>query len=278
MQLSWRLLMKNNEPEIHKLSEDLEEDIKAVFSNYIIPNEKNLKIYHYTTLKALKGIIENNQLWLTNTMYQNDRYESYDYVNQSIETFNNLDFGNKENYINELIKNYEHNNLKNKEYNYMKYDNPNLAHKNASHFVFSTCNKKNYIPMWNYYSENCGVCIEFDQSELANFFKEAIGEKNKEDIPFGCYICIYDNNKKQELIKQCLELSQKEMNNEEKWYYIKYWNTMLTYAYIFKDDDFKYELETKTVRPGDRRQVVIDSMVRHYQSLNLNLPQITKDL
>lgn len=32
-------------------------------------------VYHYTNAKALRGIIANNELWLSNTLFVNDRTE-----------------------------------------------------------------------------------------------------------------------------------------------------------------------------------------------------------
>jgi hypothetical protein len=43
--------------------------------------ESGAKLYHYTTIKTLQGILENNELWLGNTASMNDKSEIIHFLN-----------------------------------------------------------------------------------------------------------------------------------------------------------------------------------------------------
>lgn len=69
-----------NERELRRMLDDF----NALQGTSVFPEFKAKKIFHYTTLAALKGILESRQLWATDVEYMNDSSE-YVYAEQLIE-------------------------------------------------------------------------------------------------------------------------------------------------------------------------------------------------
>ena len=204
-------------------------------------------------------------------MYQNDKFESVDYYSTLLEIVKEIAVKNKEielaMYYYEVLEKLVEGRFINKEKkSYADIDIPDYAYNDAGYFVFSTCLEKNYIPMWNYYSENSGVCVEFDEKELYNFFKKATDCCKEDKMLFELYNCIYDEKEKKKLLETCINIVKNEMirysvKKEEKSMYIyvaKFLGSMLKYAYMFKDKGFKYENERRFVFKMDSNLVYED--------------------
>ena len=111
------------------------------------PNKIPKVFYHYTSIEAFKGIINNKKLWLTNSKYFNDPSE--------------VDYGF--NYISKQIPNQFKNNqyLKDSFNTWKSSFDANLEHR------YVCCFSKNYdyLPLWSMYTGNKGLCIEFERND-----------------------------------------------------------------------------------------------------------------
>ena len=117
------------------------------YSDSLSPPDKISKVfYHYTSIEAFKGIINNKKLWLTNSKYFNDPSE--------------VDYGF--NYISKQIPNQFKNNLYLEDsFNAWKsrFD-AKLEHR----YVFCFSKKYDDLPLWSMYTGNKGICIEFKRN------------------------------------------------------------------------------------------------------------------
>lgn len=111
------------------------------------PNKIPKVFYHYTSIEAFQGIINNKKLWLTNSKYFNDPSE--------------VDYGF--NYISKQIPNQFKNNqyLKDSFNTWKSSFDANLEHR------YVCCFSKNYdyLPLWSMYTGNKGLCIEFERND-----------------------------------------------------------------------------------------------------------------
>jgi hypothetical protein len=96
------------------------------------------------------------------------------------------------------------------------------------------------------------VCIEFDAKELDKLFENAITNagSSKKDT----YSCIYDENEKNEILKKCIDVYKTDFKPQDLGK-SKFWNAMLDYSYMFKDEIFKYENEIRFVIRLDSKYV-----------------------
>lgn len=137
---------------------DLEKDFNKEIKNVCIFQGCPDKLYHYTTLKGLQGIVESKKMWLTRIDALNDMTE--------VQHFHTLlkdvikISGSKELFFEDLINELEN---KSDEIYYPK--NPRERKKGDSFlfykeiFICSFSNCKDSLDMWKYYSKGDGVCI-----------------------------------------------------------------------------------------------------------------------
>ncbi len=109
-----------------------------------------MKIFHYTDLNGLKGIVGDNSFWATNVYFLNDERElrhGIDCLNHSLGYLNeDLD----EDVIG-LIRS---------EIN--KFDMFNANHQ----YNISFCQEPDLLSQWRGYGASQGVCLEFDSDDL----------------------------------------------------------------------------------------------------------------
>ena len=109
-----------------------------------------MKIYHYTDLNGLKGIIESGSLWATHFSFLNDS-------NELIHGMNCL--GNALQYLRDDF------NPKT-----LKFIEQALTHfrmHRAAHvYNLSFCLEPDLLSQWRGYGSSQGVCLEFDDEEL----------------------------------------------------------------------------------------------------------------
>lgn len=115
-----------------------------------------MAIYHYTDLNGLKGIVESNTLWATNIYFLNDREEFH----HGYKCFlNALDYIDKEYYFDGMREQIQ----------------SMLDHfiKNQGQHIYSIsfCSIADQLSQWRGYGRQQGVCIEFDEYELAEALK-----------------------------------------------------------------------------------------------------------
>jgi uncharacterized protein (UPF0335 family) len=116
---------------------EINDKIKSVFNEYLSQNYN--VTYHFTSISALKDIVENKTLRLTNSQYLNDRNEFVDYLHSQKILLQNL----KEEFYNEFYIEIEE-----------KYEEEIIAHtkfkniyQHASYFIFSTSSSEKAVPM-----------------------------------------------------------------------------------------------------------------------------------
>lgn len=126
-----------------------------------------MAIYHYTDLNGLKGIVESNTLWATNIYFLNDREEFY----HGYKCFlNALDYIDKPYYIDgmrELVQSM-------------------LDHfiKNEGQHIYSIsfCSIADQLSQWRGYGRQQGVCVEFDEHELADVLEHHNYDMSNENV------------------------------------------------------------------------------------------------
>lgn len=110
------------------------------------------KIYHYTDLNGLKGIVENHCLWATNLSFLNDEEEMHHGFTA---------FENALKHLNEDLSEKSIKILRN-----------TLAghrlHQARHNYNISFCQKPDLLSQWRGYAATQGVCLEFDSEELEN--------------------------------------------------------------------------------------------------------------
>lgn len=119
---------------------------------------KNKTLFHYTDFNGLKGIIENQNFFATNSSFLNDKKE-YSY---GIDIFINSA---------EKIKSSSRSNIERRLINdFIEL----IKHKNIStHYVTSFSSKGDLLSQWRAYANNGkGISIGFDAVKLNNSFKD----------------------------------------------------------------------------------------------------------
>lgn len=138
----------------------LEEIIKTAENDY------GKTLYHYTSLQALKGILENKEFWLGNASNMNDKSELLDFINRICKAVLQIK-GTNNPFVMETINKIKQ--LENKDYPFVMC---------LSHFRDSKSDEREKTfedaSMWERYADNAqGVCIKFD---LKTFYELFYGE------------------------------------------------------------------------------------------------------
>lgn len=198
------------------------------FNNLKIELNNNYdgSLYHYTSLPAFESIIHNKTLRFSNRHYLND-YSEGKYV---------LDLCIK--HIDEICPdddtykakfNAECNDLKGKM-------EGNIF--NAYIACFST--KKDSLIMWNYYSQNGGLCLEFDNKTIIdNMYNKLTLQKkdseNKTQFIFQYGLVIYDEKRQVEIIKNIVDsfYNKSNQSSRNEWMYCTI-QKVLFYGSFFK--------------------------------------------
>ncbi|TPV33642.1 DUF2971 domain-containing protein [Pantoea anthophila] len=110
------------------------------------------KIYHYTDLNGLKGIVENHCLWATNVHFLNDEEE----MNHGITAFENA-----LKHLNEDLSEKSISILRNTLYGHQLF-------RGKHNYNISFCQNSDLLSQWRGYAASQGVCLEFDSEELEN--------------------------------------------------------------------------------------------------------------
>lgn len=109
-----------------------------------------MKIFHYTDLHGLKGIIESNSLWATHFSFLNDSNELIHGMNcleNALQYLQN-DFSPKTlQFIQQALTHFK-------------------MHRAAHVYNISFCLQPDLLSQWRGYGSTQGVCLEFDDAEL----------------------------------------------------------------------------------------------------------------
>ena len=114
-----------------------------------------MKIYHYTDLNGLKGIIESGSLWATHFSFLNDSNELTHGMNclENALQYLREDFNPKTlKFIEQALTHFR-------------------MHRAAHVYNLSFCLEPDLLSQWRGYGSSQGVCLEFDDDELVASLK-----------------------------------------------------------------------------------------------------------
>ena len=142
------------------------------------------KIYHYTTVSGIRGIIENSEFWVTKSDFLNDRLE----FKYSIEILKEV----AELYI-------KNTNIKEK---FMQYVTDEFDRLNndmdgilTGYYVLSFSKIQDSMLLWSEYSDFMGYCIEFDFEKFKLSTKEKVSWDGE---------VIYNRKEQEKIVKETL--------------------------------------------------------------------------
>lgn len=150
-------------------------------------------IYHYTSAKGLKGILENKCIWATDNRFLNDPTEikySQEILLKSIVSIEDLK--NDKETVDSIIKEYVY---------YPKY---NI-------YLISFCENNDSVSMWNYYAESNGFSLEIEKEKLIKELKVIGDTKEITDVKYYFGKVIY--NKKDQIDKIQKTLKKHVLDN-----------------------------------------------------------------
>jgi len=135
--LKKRSILSDREKQIEQLK-----TLMKAFADTLSDDEV---IYHYTSAEGLRGIIESNEIWLTNTAFVNDTTEGK-ILQKSANLFGDTDFSNS--YVEAKWKTF---------IRWPSEDN--------NHYMISFSRKRNSLEQWRAYGS---FCIGFEAKKLVN--------------------------------------------------------------------------------------------------------------
>jgi hypothetical protein len=181
-------------------------------------------LYHYTDITGLKGIIENNEFWLTRREFMNDAFE--------------------EAYAREILKTAYHNVYKNNNSADEMYEKYMIRFFEFSkNYIFSFSIESDSIHQWSYYSNNDGYSIGIKQDDLLTEVR-----KVKKDWKVGSVI--YDKKKQIEYLTQLIQMIQSVEDDKSKdnFRYINEIENFMAYLFcMFKQKNHACENEYRIV-------------------------------
>lgn len=168
----------------------------SIFVQELLENkdEGNDVLYHYTNMDALKGIIENRELWITKSAFLNDFAETkhvkkiFDNITKNINYEENKGFKNIlssvkfgiDYYFDESV-NEEGIECSNE---IKRYIEENLKIRLKDSYIMSLSTNKDSITLWGNYSNNEGYNIGFKKDKLINYFRKS-SSKNFSNVIAG---------------------------------------------------------------------------------------------
>jgi hypothetical protein len=154
-------------------------DFNEIVKDILQKNKKDVSctyIYHYTDGKGLQGIIQNNELWLTERNYMNDILDER-FVKTNIKNR----FRDISDFKGSILE--------------------NLLINPIPQYIFSTSTEKDLIHQWTYYSDTDSYCIEFNRKQLIRFLYNC----SFENEPFYYGPVLYDTRQVRNIIDDALE-------------------------------------------------------------------------
>jgi|GEM_PF-2659002 len=187
---------------------------------------------HYTDISGIKGILETNNLWLTDKNFMNDKLES--------------------NYSKELLISCL------KERNTcitMEECNKYLDHyfNNEIDYVFSFSTEIDAIHQWNYYGGQAGYCLVYSSSEIINAIV-----KNNFQVIHG--LVIYDYESQKSIVQDYLSvIDEWKMNkdNPEYFNFKRFENSLRMQLGRFKQHNHSCEKEYRIIVHSKNEQIRI---------------------
>ncbi len=203
--------------EVDKRSYEIYDDANS-FARTLIKNTRQRLVYHYTSDSALKSILENSTLRLSDIKYMNDESEMkyfYDLAKKYLEGTNKFDKIFKDEII-KVIDLFD-------SVNRFGYSELKVCSIKSNIFVISFSLNSDCLPLWVYYTKNpnsIGYSIEFDRALITRviekstkkdcftgkvIYEESIQKKVLDKL-FNYFYRLYlqeDENNKRDVIVSC---------------------------------------------------------------------------
>ncbi|BBJ65310.1 DUF2971 domain-containing protein [Enterobacter asburiae] len=109
-----------------------------------------MKLYHYTDLNGLKGIIENGSLWATNLYFLNDSQELLHGMECIRKAIPFITDSLPRDYVNYIVESMN------------KYD----LRQSKNAYNISFCLEPELLSQWRGYASSQGVCLQFESDDL----------------------------------------------------------------------------------------------------------------
>lgn len=146
------------------------------------------KLYHYTNVAAIQGIVNNNEFWVTKNDFLNDKME-FSYAQEVMREV-----------CEEQIKNQD---VQKRFLKFMQEENERLMDDNLDplkgYYVISFSEEKDSALMWAEYSNFVGYSIEFDYEKLITN-----GIKKKRTFIWDGEV-IYNKEQQKKVLKETLD-------------------------------------------------------------------------
>ncbi|MGJ9385226.1 DUF2971 domain-containing protein [Salipaludibacillus sp. CF4.18] len=206
------------------------------------------KMYHYTSIEGLMGIIKNKKLWMTKSDFLNDSMEVIyitNIIDESLDIFSEL-----------LIKEYGKGIKENDYYKTMLEKFTEAVDSRFVNvqelieiYVLSLSEKGDSLTLWGNYAKGDGYNIGFDSKSLLDDFHD---ENDDFFIVYGNVI--YDREEQIEMLASSLIKTFKNINSQEpelielESKLLPYYKSVIiSYSIFFKHDSFKAEEEFRVV-------------------------------
>ncbi len=189
--------------------------------------------YHYTTIKAVRGIVEDNNIWVSNAMFLNDKSEVKYACNVIEETIRE-----DKDICNEVIEIIEE---------FINY----IVERSDQIFVLSTSSNIDSQLLWSNYSNMDGYCMGFNFSEVWEdlFIRSPGGEVM--DLDYNKHIrvdkVIYDREKQREFIREPLTKIDDYYRENPAGDLTEFMHYFFHVLMMFKDPKFRHEEEFRIV-------------------------------
>lgn len=248
-------------------------EVSGVFGNISsICNEKCL--YHYTSGDALKSIVENKELWVTNAQYQNDELER----EYALDLIDGID--------KRLAKkhgaSYQPINIRTTVVD-------RIDSMKESSFIISFSLSPDSYPLWMNYSNGDGYCIGFSPRVIHDTLESLKREnrsKCEDDVLSGIKIyagkVIYAVRTQRRIVKDILESRHRDICDGygELELLVKYAFTLELLVYLLKhpsyscEDEFRIVFQLFTWNDKDFAYVIEPLKITHRMTDKTIAPKI----
>lgn len=215
-----------------------------------IIEEKNNKLYHYTTISALQGMLLNKEIWLGNALNMNDRKELL--------------------HLSEIIKEKLIKELPQKVENIDSYFNEiEKSIKSKDHYAFCLTEYKDDVSMWERYADNgTGVRITFNIANFLNVVRKVEIVLLNEVF----YETKAENHTHYKILKKFFETGKlDEFNNIESQK-----ENLIATSTVHKHPSFSSEREYRTITLLDRKNYDNEYCITDFINTGSNIKKFLK--
>ncbi|WP_297422765.1 DUF2971 domain-containing protein [Clostridium sp.] len=174
--------------QLNERSKELGDDCQEysnIFMNMLNDKESGQILYHYTNINALKGILENRELWVTEAGFLNDTSETryvLKYFKASLVNIEHEDLKKDMNIVYYGLKYYFDGKLSKNEKlsnSLKKFIDRDLKTKLKNAYILSLSKNKDSLTLWGNYSNNEGYNLGFKKDDLIyNFARSTQNQYN----------------------------------------------------------------------------------------------------